>query len=236
MNIIPRQPRTPTGKNCSGSATPTPRRRVRDDLDDDDVVLSGEHVREITKRLKNHSQRRTHVCTSQIPRYISQGSVYSIRQVPLTFECDVGYFGPHSDVMDSETTKLKLRDISSELGFLFFLDGLVEPSIRQQLEKCWAVLQERLGATVVAVTTEAHVSQNDYSIPLICDHTVALARAFRALHPMGGGRMLLDAIAMIDRATNKIYFAPLSLGNSTAQVSLRCEDVMAFVEYIWSER
>ncbi|AOW05404.1 hypothetical protein LXG23DRAFT_16568 [Yarrowia lipolytica] len=236
MNIIPRQPRTPTRKSCSGTATPTPRRRVRDEVEEDEVVLSGENVKEITKRLKGHSQRRTHACITQIPRYISQGSVYSIRQVPLTFECEVGYFGPHSDVMDSDTTILKLRDISSELGFLFFLDDQMEPNIRQQLEKCWAVLQTQLGATVVAVTTDAHATQNDYSIPLICDHTVALARAFRALHPMGGGRMLLDAIAMIDRATNKIYFAPLSLGNSTAQVSLRCEDVMAFVEYIWSER
>ncbi|KAG5366526.1 hypothetical protein CJU89_0962 [Yarrowia sp. B02] len=234
MNVIPRQPRTPTRKSCSGTATPTPRRRARED--DEDALLCGESVKELSKRLKGHSQRRKHVCTTQIPQYISQGSVYSIRQVPLTFECDVHYFGPHSDVMDSDTTTLKLRDISSELGFLFFLDDQVEESIRQQLEKCWGVLQAQLGATVVAFTTDANVSQNNYSIPLICDHSVALARAFRALHPMGGGRMLLDAIAMIDRATNKIYFAPLSLGNSTAQVSLRCEDVMAFVEYIWSER
>lgn len=193
-------------------------------------------MKEIAKRLKGHHHRTTQVIPTNIPQYISQGSVYSIRQVPLTFECDVGYFGPHSDVMDSNTTQLKLRDISSELGFLFFLDDQVEEGVRQQLEACWAVLQSQLGATVVAVTTDSHVTENHYSIPLICDHTVALARAFRALHPMGGGRMLLDAIAMIDRATNKIYFAPLSLGNSTAQVSLRCEDVMAFVQYIWSER
>lgn len=235
MNIIPRQPRTPTRKSCSGAATPTPRRRVREELEEE-VALSREDVKEVTKRLKGHSQQRKQTLITQIPEYITQGSVYSIRQVPLTFECMVHYFGPYSDHVDETTTNLKLRDISSELGFLFFLDGKVETSQRHQLEQCWSVLQTQLGATVVAVTTDVNVTRNEYTIPLICDHSVALARAFRALHPMGGGRMLLDAIAMIDRATNKIYFAPLSLGSSTAQLSLRCEDVMAFVEYIWSER
>lgn len=235
MNIIPRQPRTPTRKSCSGAATPTPRRRVREELEEE-VALSREDVKEVTKRLKGHSQQRKQTLITQIPEYITQGSVYSIRQVPLTFECMVRYFGPYSDHVDETTTNLKLRDISSELGFLFFLDGKVETSQRLQLEQCWSVLQTQLGATVVAVTTDVNVTRNEYTIPLICDHSVALARAFRALHPMGGGRMLLDAIAMIDRATNKIYFAPLSLGSSTAQLSLRCEDVMAFVEYIWSER
>lgn len=68
----------------------------------------------------------------------------------------------------------------------------------------------------VAIVTYAGAGvrrlHNPYDLPVVADSSGALIRALGAMHPMGGGRYPLDAVAFVDGAGARRGLCPITAG------------------------
>lgn len=85
--------------------------------------------------------------------------------------------------------------------------------------------------SLVAVTNSFDAEKNSYPISIIQDENAYLAKLFRTLHPIGGGRIALDCIVFLDSDLHQRGLVPLYTITNTERLLDVVNDTLQYLQW-----